>query len=143
MISQPCALEPSAYFLVVESQAQYNVYLSVPETCLTFHRVWEGKARTWRAACPRTPCEAELRAGLAPGEECRGPRDRGRECGSPWLGLGILAMACSLSCAFLCRGSPALEVLSAVRFCGVPVGTVEMPQGSDLAADQRGQKGKF
>lgn len=62
MISQPCALEPSAYFLAVESQAQYNVYLSVPATCLTFHRVWEGKARIWRAACPHAQCKAELTA---------------------------------------------------------------------------------
>lgn len=52
-------------------------------------------------------------------------------------------MARLLSSAFLCCGSPALEVLSTARFCGVPVGMVEMPQGSDIAADQHGQKGKL
>lgn len=89
------------------------------------------------------PVQSRAHSCLAHGEECHGPWDRGRERGSPWLGLGILAMAHSLSSAFLCCGSPALEVLSTVRFCGVPVGTVDMPQGSDIAADQHGQKGKL
>lgn len=44
--------------------------------------------------------------------------------------------ALCLPSAFLCRGSPAFEVLSTVRFCGVPAGMAEMPQGSDLTADR-------
>ena len=95
------------------------------------------------AACPHALCKAELAACLTPGEESHDPGDCGRECGSPRFGLGISAMACSLSCAFLRRGSLAFDVLSTARFCGVPVGLVEMPWGSDLAADWLGQRGKL
>jgi len=101
------------------------------------------QAPVWRAACPHAPCEAELAACRAPGEESRGARGCGRECGSPSFRLGILAVARSLSRAFLRCGSPALEVLSTARFCGFTMATAEMPQGSDLAADGLGQRRKF
>lgn len=98
MVSQPCVLEPSAYFLAVESQARYNVYLFVLEACLAFHRVWEGKVHVQRAACPHTPCEAELASCLTPREESCGPRDRGRECGfrvqAGHFGNSMLSVLC-------------------------------------------------
>lgn len=82
----------------------------------------EQRARMPRARQSSQPASLLERKAVA-------PRDRGKEYGSPWFGLGILAMACSQSCAFLRRRSPALKVLSTVRFCGVPVGTVKVPQG--------------
>lgn len=49
------------------------------------------------------------------------------EYSSPQFGLGISAMAYSLSCASLQGGSPASEVLSTERFWGVPKGWWRCP----------------
>lgn len=127
-------LEPSVYFLAVGSQARYNVYFLVAEACLTLHRVWEGRAHVCRAACPHArqsgqPASLKARKAVAPGTA-------GGNAAPCRLGLGILATAFSLYCAFLCCGSPAFEVLTTARLWGAPAGLVEMPQGSDLAADQ-------
>lgn len=62
---------------------------------------------------------------------------------APGFRLGILATQCFLSCAFLHHGSWAFEVLSTVRFCGVPAGLVEVPQGSDLAAHRLRWRGEL
>lgn len=81
---------------------QHGVCLLVPEACLTFHRV--GKER------------------LVPEISIKSGGD----------GKAVLVAAGSLSRALPGRGSPALEGLSTVRFCGVPVGTEEMPRVPDL-----------
>lgn len=134
MVSQPCVLEPSVYFLAVESQARYSVYLFVAEACLTFHRAWEGKAHVCGAACSHAR-QSWQAASLMP-RKAVAPGTAGGNAAPARLGLGILATACCLYCAFLCCGSPAFEVLTTARLCTVPAVLVEMPRGSDLAADQ-------
>lgn len=80
--------------------------LFVPEACLTFHRM--GRER------------------LVPESSIKSGGD----------GKDVSVAAASLSRALLCCGSPALEGLSTARFCGVPVGTEEMPRVPDLTTGQ-------